>query len=175
MKPGPIKWAARGLVRCSVALATGSRGRGDGSPVIATVNGREVVRAEFDRFLALKLGEFNSSETPDSIRSQMLDEYIRRRVVLDEAEHAGLSVTDAEVDQAARERPQMRSKAASAEAREEMARDLLAQKYYRQVVLRDFRVPNEEIQQYIEQNSSRLADVAGYYVREIRVQSKEQA
>jgi parvulin-like peptidyl-prolyl isomerase len=175
MKWGPVKRAAHIFVLCLMAAAAGCRADGGGSPAIAKVNNQDVSRAEFDRFLALKLGEFNSPETPDSIRSQMLDEYIRRRVVLDEAARAGLTVTDAEVEQAARENPQMRSKAASAGSREEVARDLLAQKYYRQVVLRDFRVSNDEIQQYVDENSSRLADRLGYYVREIRVQSRDQA
>jgi peptidyl-prolyl cis-trans isomerase C len=175
MNRNRLRSAAQLLLIGMMTFAAACGGSASRSPAIAVVNGREVSRAEFDRFLSLKLGEFNSSETPDSIRSQMLDEFIRRRVVMDEATRAGIEITDAEIDQAALDNPQMRSRAASAEAREEMARDLLVQKYYRQVVLRDFRVSNEEIQQYIEQNSSRLVDKAGFYVREIRVQSKDQA
>jgi parvulin-like peptidyl-prolyl isomerase len=159
--------AAAGFCGCG-----GARAR---PPVIASVNGGEIRRADFEQFLLLKLGEFTSADTPDALRSQMLDEYIRRRLALDEAARAGLSVNDAEVEQAAQENPQARSAAASAGAREELARDLLIEKYYRQVLLRDVRVSPEEVQQYIEQNQSRLTDRPGFYVREIRVQSQSEA
>ncbi|HVG21125.1 MAG TPA: peptidyl-prolyl cis-trans isomerase [Blastocatellia bacterium] len=158
---------------CLAALGFyGCRGAGDRQPVIASVNGNEIRREDFERFLALKLGEFNSDDTPDALRSQMLDEYIRRRLALDEAARAGLSINDAEIEQAAQENPQVKSAAAAADTREELARDLLVEKYYRQVLLRDVRVSPEEVQQYIEQNQSRLTDRPGFYVREIRVQSR---
>src|ERR1051325_1897547 len=148
----------------------GCRGAGDAAPPIATVNGSEIRRTDFDRFLALKLGEFTSADSPDALRSQMLDEYIRRRLALDEAAREGLSINDTEIEQAAQENPQVKSAAATADTREELARDLLVEKYYRQVLLRDVRVSPEEVQQYIEQNQSRLTDRPGFYVREIRVQ-----
>jgi peptidyl-prolyl cis-trans isomerase SurA len=150
-------------------------GGGDTSPVIATVNGGEIHLSQFDRFIELKMGEFTSSETPESIRSQMLDEFIRRRLVLDQAATAGITVTDVEVDQAARDNPQIRSNGGTSEARQEMIDDLVIEKFYRQVVLRDVRVPSEEIQRYIEENQSRLMGRSGFYLREIRVQSREQA
>ena len=65
----------------------------ESSPVIAVVNDREIRRADFERFLALKMGELSASDTPDPLRSQMLDEYLRRRLVIDEAARAGLTVT----------------------------------------------------------------------------------
>jgi parvulin-like peptidyl-prolyl isomerase len=153
----------------------GCRGAGDRLPVIATVNGNEIRRADFERFLTLKLGELTSTETPDALRSQMLDEYIRRRLALEEAARAGLSINDAEIEQAAQENPHVKSTAATADTREELSRDLLVEKYYRQVLLRDVRVSPEEAQQYIEQNQSRLTDRPGFYVREIRVQSQADA
>jgi parvulin-like peptidyl-prolyl isomerase len=145
------------------------------SPVIATVNGREIRRDAFERFLALKMGEFNSAEAPDTLVSEMLDEYIRRRVVLDEAARAGLAVTDAEIEQATKENPQMKTTAATVGTREELINDMIVEKYYRQVVLRDVRISPEERQKYITDNQSRLIDHAAFYVREIRVQSREMA
>ena len=55
------------------------------------------------------------------------------------------------------------------------ARDLLVEKYYRQVALRDVRLSPEEIQQYIEKNQSRLTDRPGFLVREIRVQTRDES
>jgi parvulin-like peptidyl-prolyl isomerase len=158
-----------------IAMLIGCRAGGNMPPVIATINQMEIHRDEFERFVALKIGGVASSDTPDSIRSLMLDDYIRRRVVLDEAARAGLSVIGSEIEQAARENPQVKATAATSDTREELARDLLVEKYYRQVVSRQARVSDEEIQKYIEQNQSRLTDKPGFFVREIRAQSRQEA
>lgn len=159
----------------ALAMVAGCRKASDQSPVIATVNGDVVHRNEFERFVALKVGEISAPETSDALRSQMLDEYIRRRLVLDAAARAGLRVSSGDIEQAAQENPQAKAAAASAETREEMGRDLLVEKYYRQVVLRDVRVSPDEMEQYIAQNQARLTDKPGFSVREIRVQSKDEA
>ena len=159
------------LAACLFAWSCG--GNADRSPVIATVNEEEIRRAEFEQFLKLKMGEFNRADIPDSISSQMLDEYIRRRLVLGEAGRGGLAITASEIEQAAEDNPQMKSSAALAASREEIVNDLLVEKYYRQVLLRGLRVPAEEIQRYVEENQAQLVDKPGYYVREIRVQSRE--
>src|ERR1044072_9073067 len=169
-----IKHARFTFLLC-VMMVAGCRVGSDGSPVIASLEGQDIHRNEFERFIAFKVGEVASSETADSLRSQMLDEYIRRRLGLYEAARAGLSVPGAEIEQAAQETPQLKPAAAAADTREELMRDLLVQKYYRQVLLRDVRVSDEEIQKYIEQNQSRLTDKPGFFVREIRVQSKAEA
>jgi len=157
------------------ALPAGCRARGDHSPVIATINAHDIHRDEFERFLASKMGDITTADVSDSIRSQMLDEYLKRWLVLDEAARMGLSVTSAEIEQSAQDNPQMKSSVATAATREEMARDLLVEKYYRQIALRDVRVSPEEVQQYIEKNQSRLTDRPGFLVREIRVQSREES
>jgi parvulin-like peptidyl-prolyl isomerase len=157
-------WALLALASCSK----------DSSPVIATVNGNRVRRAEFERFLEVKLGEFKGAGA-DALLSQMLDEYVRRLLVLDAAARAGITVTDAEIEQAAQKDPQMRSAAATAESRAELRNDLIVNKYYRQVVLRDVRVSPEEVQRYIEENRDRLADRPTFYVREIRTGDRQEA
>jgi len=157
------------------ALLGGCRTSGDHSPVIARLNALEIHRDEFEQFLASKMGDIGAGDVSDSIRSQMLDEYFKRRLVLGEAARLGLSVTAAEFEQSAQDNPQLKPSVATAAYREEMARDLLVEKYYRQIAQRDVRVSPEEIQQYIEKNQSRLTDRPGFLVREIRVQSKEEA
>ena len=157
------------------ALWGGCSSGGDHSPVIARVNARDIHLAGFEQFLSSKMGDINSAEISDSIKSQMLDEYLKRQLVLDEAARMGLSVKSAEIEQSTQDNPQMKSSVASAASREEMARDLLVEKYYRQIALRDVSVSPEEVQQYIEKNQSRLTDRPGFVVREIRVQSREEA
>ncbi|HJQ67451.1 MAG TPA: peptidylprolyl isomerase [Blastocatellia bacterium] len=165
------------LIFCVLAAAGafGCASKKDLSPVIATVNDSEIRRAAFERFFSLKVGELAGADASDSLKSQLLDEYVRRRLVLDEAARAGLTVSENEIDQAAQDNPRLKGGAAAADAREEFAADLLVQKYYRQVLQRSVRVPPEEIQRYVEQNQARLTQRAGFYVREIRVQSKEDA
>lgn len=156
-------------------LSAGCGAGGDRSPVIATLNAHEIRRTEFEQFLASKMGDIGADSVSDSIRSQMLDEYLKRRLVLDEAARLGLNVTNSELEQSTEDNPQKKSSVATAAVRDEMARDLLVEKYYRQIALRDVRVSPEEIQQYIEKNQSRLTDRPGYLLREIRVQSREEA
>lgn len=166
------------FIFCLVAaagIAFGCASQKDLSPVIATINDREIRRAPFERFFALKVGELAGADASDSLKSQLLDEYLRRHLVLDEAARVGLTVTENEIEQAAQDNPQLKSGSQTARAREEFAADLLVQKYYRQVLQRNVRVPPEEIQRYIEQNQARLTERAGFYAREIRVQSKEEA
>jgi len=147
----------------------------DSTPVIGLVNGHQIHRSAIESFMKVKMGELTLGDAPDSLRSQMLDEYIRRRLVLDEAARLGLSITDAEIEQAVQDNPQTRSAAAQEEARREFASDLLVAKYYRQVVLRDVRVSPEEAQSYIEENRTRLVESPVSYVREIRVENREEA
>jgi parvulin-like peptidyl-prolyl isomerase len=158
-----------------IALAAACRSGGDRSPVIVSLNGHVIHRDEFERFLSLKMGEFGTTDLPDGLRSEMLDEYIKRRLVLDDAARIGISIASADIEQTAQDNPQMKSSVATAANREELARDLLIEKYYRQVALQDVRVSPEEVQQYIEKNQSRLTDRPGFLVREIRVQSRDEA
>jgi peptidyl-prolyl cis-trans isomerase C/foldase protein PrsA len=163
------------LLFCLLVGVAACRKHQDHSPVIATVNGEEVTRAEFEQFVAVKIGDVSASETADMLRSQLLDEYLRRRLVLREAARAGLAIAEVEIEQAAQENPQLRAMAADPVSRAEMRRDMLIEKYYRQVVLRDVRVTGDEAQRYIEQNQSRLTDRPGFLVREIRVQTRDEA
>ena len=100
-----------------VAMAASCRKAGDRSPVIVTLNGHDIHRDEFERFLSSEMSELNPADTPDSVRSQMLDEYIKRRLVLDEAERIGLSTTIAEIDQAVEQNPQLKPAAGTAPGR----------------------------------------------------------
>lgn len=170
----PMKCAL--LIAVLFALAfVGCRSKSDGSPSIASVNGHAITRTEFDHFLTLKLGEFATSDMSDSLRSQIFDEYLLRQVTIDEATRAGLTITDTEVENIAQDNPQMRSTASQEEGRKELENDLLIEKYYQQKILRNVSVSPQEIEAYIEKNKDRLTNKPGFYVREIRVTSREEA
>jgi len=158
-----------------IILVSGCRAGGDHSSVIVKLNGHNIHRDEFEQFLASKMGDVSTADISDPTRSQMLDEYIKRQLVLDEATRMGLSVSNTEIEESSQDNPQVKSSVATAATREEIVRDLQVEKYYRQITLRDVRVSPEEVQQYIEKNQSRLTDRPGFLVREIRVQSREEA
>lgn len=147
----------------------------DRTPIIALIDGRQVHKSEFDGFLAARLGEFTGIETTDPLRSQMLDEFIERRLVIDQAIQAGISVTESEIDQATQENQRASSAKDSSPSRRELINDLIISKYYKQVILRDVRPSQEEVQKYIDENQVRLAERAGFVVREIRVETRDRA
>src|ERR1051325_4132220 len=164
------------LILFSLAiLFAGCHGKRDGSPAVASVNGREVTRAQFDQFVALKLGELATNDMNDGLRSQIFDEYLLRQVVIDEAARAGLSVTETEVEKLTQDNPQLRSTASTEEGRKELENDLLVEKYYQQKILRNVSVSPEEVEAYIESHKERLTNKPGFYVREIRVPTREEA
>ncbi|HEY7546664.1 MAG TPA: peptidylprolyl isomerase, partial [Blastocatellia bacterium] len=88
---------------------------------------------------------------------------------------AGVKLNDNELEQALQMNPHMKTAASASDTREELTDDLIVEKYYRQVVLRDLKVSPEEVQNYIAQNEARIVEMPGFYVREIRVRSREEA
>jgi parvulin-like peptidyl-prolyl isomerase len=162
------------LLLLTLALA-GCRSKSDGSPAIASVNGHQVTRSELERFVALKLGELATNDMNDLLRSQLFDEYLLRQVVIDEAGRAGLSVSDTEVEKLTQDNPQLRSTASNEEGRRTLENDLLVEKYYQQKILRNVTVTPEEVEAYIETHKDRLTNKPGFYVREIRVPTREEA
>src|SRR5262249_234686 len=145
-------WINSGLalaILASALLGAACSRKGGGSPTVASVNGRDLKRDQLDRFVAMKLGDVGPAEASDVIRSRMLDEYIHRQLVIDAASRAGLTISDGEIDQAVQENPHLKSMTSTQAERQEIAYDLLAEKYYRQVVLKEVRVSPEEIEQYI--------------------------
>src|SRR5262245_47690554 len=173
---GPNKRANLFVIAVTAAAASfcWSCKSADHTPTIATINGEKIHRSEFDRFLRTKLGDLTTAEVPDQLKSQMLDEFIIRKLVLAEAARAGLTVTESEIEQTAQD-PQMKSSAATEDARQELRNDLLVSKYYKQVVLRDVHVSPDEVQKYIDENRARRSDKPGFWVREIRVDTREEA
>src|SRR5215208_3899595 len=79
------------------------------SPIIASVNSNEVQLGDFHRFISSKLGELSNDEMVDSLRSQMLDELLVRRVVIAAAENIKLEISDTEIAQAMQDDPHKKS------------------------------------------------------------------
>jgi parvulin-like peptidyl-prolyl isomerase len=166
-----------------------AKGIEDNSPVIVEINGSPERRAAFERFLKSRLSDFypqsaqNQTES-DQLRSRLFDEFIQRQIVVREAQRRGISTTDEEIQRAVEEQHRQTSAEgtgqqpaalASQERVEEIKSDLLTIKYYKSAVLTDVRVTPEEVESFYKQNEARYRQQNGFYVREIRVATAEEA
>jgi parvulin-like peptidyl-prolyl isomerase len=133
---------------------------------VATINGEPVTGIEFESFLTAQLGDFSHEPLSDSVKSQLFDDFVRRRVTIQEARERGLLVDQPEVQALKPEEEPIRA---------EIASDLLVAKYYREVVLRDVSISPEEVARYYESHLASYSRSNGFYVREIRTSTREEA
>ncbi|HKE02968.1 MAG TPA: SurA N-terminal domain-containing protein, partial [Blastocatellia bacterium] len=80
----------------------------DTSPVIAEINGTPARLAAFERFVKSRLSDFadqseQNQEENDRQRSQLLDEFIRRQLIVQEANKRNIEPTDEEIRRALEE------------------------------------------------------------------------
>jgi parvulin-like peptidyl-prolyl isomerase len=182
--------AIAGLFGC-IALAgcgqsrSGSTGAaGDNSPVIVEINGSSERKSAFDRYVKARLSDFNdqggqTSAERDQQQSQLLDEFIRRQLILQEAAKKQIEPTDEEIRRALEEQHKQTSGTQSSEPnavaleagerREEIFNDLRSLKFYETEVLKDVTVTPQEIEEYYKKNADRYQGKNGFLVREIRV------
>lgn len=180
-----------GAVACrSEQSATGQEPK-DNSPVIVEINGRAEHSAAFERFVKSHLSDFYSqaaqsqSVSNDESRSRLFDEFVKRQVIVHEAQKRGITASQDEITRTVQEQRQQigaasetpgqdKSLLSSSERAEEIACELVTLKYYQQEVLKDVTVQPDEVEKYYEQNRAKYQK-NGFYVREIRVEKKEEA
>src|SRR5262245_4582663 len=90
------------LNACSSSPSLYPGSQEDNSPVIADVNGESARKAAFERFVKSRLSDFTnqneqSQEENDKQRSQMLDEFIQRQLIIQEARKNNIAPTDEEI------------------------------------------------------------------------------
>lgn len=131
---------------------------------VVTVNGQSLTPDQFDSFVHVKLGEFGRASLSDRVRSELLDEFVTREMALQDARTHGLvalagpsagPIADASLD--------------------EMTIDRLVQQYYREVVLKDVSVTDDELDAQLAMLRVNECGSDGYLVREICVPSRDQA
>jgi len=162
----------------------------DNSPVIADVNGEGARKAAFERFVKSRLSDFTDrseqgQEENDKQRSQLLDEFIQRQLIIQEARKNNIEPTDDEIRRALEEQhKQANSQGAdqnqatleSGERRFEIFNDLLVLKYQTEALkLREVAVTPQEVDSYYKENAESYRGRSGFLVREIRVSSEDQA
>src|SRR5215468_4718571 len=172
------------------AYSGSSGSEDDNSPVIAEVNGEAAHKAAFDRFLKSRLSDFTDQneqgqEESDKQRSQLLDEFIQRQLIIQEARKNNIEPTDAEIRLALEEQhkqtnaqgaDQNQAILKSAERNVEIFNDLLMLKYQTEALkLKEMSVTPQEVESYYKENAENYRGRSGFLVREIRVSSEDQA
>src|SRR5215475_3786807 len=127
------------LDACSSAKSQYPEARDDDSPVIAETNGEPARKAAFERFVKSRLSDFaGQGEQSDEQRSQLLDEFIRRQLIIQEARKNKIEPTDEEIRSAFEEQhkqanaqggDQNQATLESSERRIEIYNDLFMLKY----------------------------------------------
>lgn len=167
----------------SVSLSACRNSKPSPTDVLAEVGGEKITRQDFENFSIYHLSDLSKEAIDSRVNSQLLDEYIKLRAVLLEARRQGITLSEEEtrVGLGNQEREEamrkLRGNTASAPDPKvaETKDSLLANKFYRQVVLPKLQVAPEEIEAYLSQNANRLGSGGGYYLREIRVDTRQEA
>ncbi|MCI0524307.1 MAG: peptidyl-prolyl cis-trans isomerase [Acidobacteria bacterium] len=182
-----LLWVASAGCRSTKSSSSGSPA--DKSPVIVEINGSPERQAAFERFLKSRLSDFagqsmQSQAESDQQRSRLLDEFIRRQLVVQEAVKKNIEPTDDEIRRALEEQhkqtnaqgaDQSQATLESGERRVEIFNDLLTLKFYQTEILKGVIVAPQEIETYYNQNSERYQGKNSFLVREIRVMDEAQA
>jgi peptidyl-prolyl cis-trans isomerase C len=162
----------------------------DNSPVIAEINGEAARKAAFERFVKSRLADFTDQgeqdqEESDKQRSQLLDEFIQRQLIIQEAAKNNVKPTDEEISRAFEEQhkqanvqgaDQNQATLKSDERRFEIFNDLLVLKFQTESLkLKEVQVTPQEIESYYRQNAESYQGKSRFLVREIRVSQEEQA
>lgn len=153
------------MVGVSATSSCGTSASRVSSPTaVVTVNGQSLTHDQFDSFVHVKLGEFGNASLSDRVRSELLDEFVTREMALQDARTHGLvapagplagPIPDASLD--------------------EMTIDRLVQRYYREVVLKDVAVTDDELNAQLALLHVNECGSDGYLVREICVPSRDEA
>jgi parvulin-like peptidyl-prolyl isomerase len=162
----------------------------DNSPVIAEVNGEAARQAAFERFVKSRLADFadqskQSQEESDRQSSQLLDEFIQRQLIIQEAAKNNIEPTDEEIRRAFEEQhkqanaqgaDQSQATLESSERLIEIYNDLRILKYQTEALkLKEVQISPQEIDSYYRENAERYQGKSRFLVREIRVSKEDQA
>lgn len=159
------RWPIRFVLVAVVALGSaGCAPATSGPPALATVNGESLSEGAFSRFVSVKLGAFAAEPLPDTVRSELFDEFVKRQVAVQAALDRGLPTPQ----------PPSTTTPDPDGVLSEQALDSLVDRYYREVVLKDVRVTPDEVASYYASHRAAY-DGRDFEVREILVKSADEA
>jgi foldase protein PrsA len=118
------------------------------------------------------------------LQSSLLDEFVRRQLIVQNAATKGIQATDDELRREVAEQRQQTNVEGSgqnqtalvgAEREAEIEHDLIIWKFYKAEVLKDVAVTPEEVEQHYKNNPKRYPQEPSFCVREIKVDDADQA
>ncbi len=151
------------------------------TPVVAEINGSPEYKAALDRFLKSRLSDLLQQQTQEDsnqLQSSLLDEFISRQLILQQAAAKGIQATDDEVRREVADQHQQanvegnnsnQTALVGPERAAEIADDLVVWKFYKADVLKDVSVTAQEIEQFYKNNPKRYPQEPSFCVREIKV------
>jgi peptidyl-prolyl cis-trans isomerase C len=186
-----------GFSNCRPAREANPSAKKDQSPVILEINGVPEHQADFERFIKSRLSDFadqssNNQHEINQRKSQLLDQFILRQLIVHEALKQNIKPTDDEIRRVQEEQYQQTMPATSisgnqtageselkdsrasilegSERQIEIINELLSLKFYQNLgILKDVKVTPQEIEAYYQANLDRYQGNNGFYLREIRV------
>jgi parvulin-like peptidyl-prolyl isomerase len=184
-----------GFSNCRPSQQANPTAKEDRSPVILEINGIPEHRAGFERFIKSRLSDFadqtsNNQREIDQRKSQLLDQFIMRQLIVHEALKQNIEPTDDEIRKVLEEQYQQTMPASTAishanpesekeprssilegsERRIEIINELLSLKFYQKAgILKDVKVTPQEVEEYYQANRVHYQGKNGFYLREIRV------
>ena len=153
--------------------ACSSSQRGDVDLPIAEIAGRKIYQDEFDPMLRRNL-EGSLHNASDPVKSRLLDQFLDRVVLLEEAERRGVQVVESEVERflgpsLGDEEPE------DPGYREEVRKTLTVQKLLRQILAESGAVTAEEEERYFRAHPDAFHRPAVMVVRQILLDDPKEA
>src|SRR5262245_43295704 len=174
-----------GFSTCGPSRQGNSAAKQDLSPVILEINGIPEHQAGFERFIKSRLSDFadqtsNNQHEIDQRKSQLLDQFILRQLIVHEALKKNIEPTDDEIRRVLEVQYQQTMPASTTEPRSstldgserriEIINELLSLKFYQKAgILKDVKVTPQEVEAYYQANLGRYQGKNWFYMREIRV------
>ncbi len=173
----------RAVLAVAVLAALAGCGRREAPPrveePVVRINRETVGRDAYQEFVAVRMGTFGNAALSPRVQSQLFDEFVTRRILLQAARERGITATAGDLpaipDDTVRESDPAADTPARipAEARERERLADLTVRAYLAAVAGDIAQPTRnEVTQYYEQHRDRYQRT-GFYLREIRVDSRE--
>jgi len=135
--------------------------------VVARVGDHRVTRGEFDAYLSETLGSPQGAAAAEpAVKSRLLDQFLEEELLVTAAEKKGITVSEPEIDRAARE---------GGRDRDRVRRALLERKFKQQVILNDVSVADEEARAYFESHIESFHRPARVVLRKVLLDSAAEA
>jgi peptidyl-prolyl cis-trans isomerase SurA len=166
------------------ALTSCQRKSSSNREVVAKVDGQPIFRDQVERVYRSRQGagsDTNSQEEAWSFRLNVLDELINNQILVDHASHAGITVSESEVDNKVAElqspysaeefRKRLRDQDLEMEdLRNEVRRNLIITKLINKEIISNIKVTDADIAAYYERNKANFnVPETAYHLAQIQV------